>query len=193
MLLGLTVQALRRRGHISLDKWTADGVRNWEAWALTWFCPCRFAGQAYKSCHLSAFHLLTRQNRADLPPCPAVKMKSCWGALWNLWMKSMTEAPSVIVTHASNTIRQNKNRKQRKFHFTKASGRKLAGHNVSPCFWFTETLAFIKLKKKMECTHFCLCQAEILWSSPSLWHQMSHWCRREINTLGDSVEPVLCS
>lgn len=61
----------------------------------------------------------------------------------------MTEAPSVIVTRASNTIRQHKNRKQRKFHFTKAVSEKIGWSGCQSLLLVHIGIGFYKIKKIM--------------------------------------------
>lgn len=143
--------------------------RNEEAAVLTCFPPWRSAERASKSCHLSASYLLIRHNRADLSPRPTVRMKSCCRALWNRWMTSKTEAPSMMVTRASNTRRQHKNRKQRKFHFAKAPVRKIGWSECHSLFLVHIDIRFYKIKRKKNITpppFFSLCrQAEVYCTS----------------------------
>lgn len=137
--------------------WVTSGLSgNAEAAILTCFCRWRSAELASKPSHLSASYLLIRHNRADLSPSPTASMESCCRALWNPWMTSKTEAPSMMVTRASNTRRQHKNRKQRKFHFVKASVRKIGWSECHSLFLVHIDIGFYKIKRGGKKVHFLI-------------------------------------
>lgn len=123
--------APRRGGHISWDE------EKWRSWCSSLLLPltlCR--GSIYVTVPLCAPAAHRAQQSWPFSP-PAAKRKPLRRALWDLWMTSTAEAPSLIVTRASSTRRQHKNRKQRNARVVRASVRKLAGQSVIPCFWFT--------------------------------------------------------